>query len=75
MADPQQGGDGAPSAALTIDKIYLKDLSLAQYAILAGIPQSPTSFDLVKNAEETCLDAPVPEDPVDFYFAFLPPMP
>src|SRR6476661_8360113 len=29
----------------------LKDLSLAQYAILAGIPQSPTAFDLVKNAE------------------------
>jgi membrane peptidoglycan carboxypeptidase len=43
----------------------LKDLSLAQYAILAGIPQSPTSFDLVKNAEETCLDTPVPEDPDD----------
>ncbi len=41
----------------------LKDLSLAQYAILAGIPQSPTAFDLVKNAEEVCLDDPVPEDP------------
>ena len=36
MADPQQGGDGAPSAAFTIDKIYLKDLSLES----PGAPQS-----------------------------------
>src|SRR6476646_5743316 len=43
----------------------LKDLSLAQYAILAGIPQSPTAFDLVKNAAEVCLDDPVPENPED----------
>ncbi len=28
----------------------LKDLTLAQAAILAAIPQSPTAFDLVKNA-------------------------
>lgn len=32
----------------------LKDLSLAQYAILAAIPKSPTKFDLVKNAEPVC---------------------
>ena len=32
----------------------LSKLTLAQAAILAGIPQSPTSFDLIKNAEETC---------------------
>ena len=32
----------------------LSKLTLAQAAILAGIPQSPTTFDLVKNAEETC---------------------
>jgi membrane peptidoglycan carboxypeptidase len=38
----------------------LEDLSLAQYAILAAIPQSPTKFDLLKNAEEVCLD---PVDP------------
>ena len=30
----------------------LKDLTLAQMALLAGIPQSPTKFDLVKNADE-----------------------
>ena len=36
---------------------------LAQYAILAAIPQSPTKFDLIKNAEEVCLDTPVPERP------------
>ena len=34
----------------------LADLTLAQYAILAAIPQSPTKFDLLKNAEEVCLD-------------------
>ena len=37
MADPQQGGDGAPSAAFSIDKIYLKDLSLEN-------PAAPQSF-------------------------------
>ena len=36
MADPQQGGDGAQSAAFSIDKIYLKDLSLEN----PGAPQS-----------------------------------
>ena len=36
----------------------LKDLTLAECALLAGIPQSPTTFDLVRNAvEETYTDA------------------
>ncbi len=36
----------------------LKDLTLAQMALLAAIPQSPTRFDLVRNAvEETYKDA------------------
>ncbi len=34
----------------------LDELTLAEYAILAAIPQSPTKFDLVRNAEEVCLD-------------------
>jgi penicillin-binding protein 1A len=34
----------------------LDELTLAEYAILAAIPQSPTRFDLVRNAEEICLD-------------------
>ncbi len=38
----------------------LKDLTLAQFALLAAIPQSPTKFDLIKNAEEVCLE-PVAE--------------
>jgi membrane peptidoglycan carboxypeptidase len=37
----------------------LKDLTLAEAAILAAIPQSPTKFDLVKNAEQVC-DETVP---------------
>ncbi len=36
MADPQQQGDGAQGAAFSIDKIYLKDLSLES----PGAPQS-----------------------------------
>jgi membrane peptidoglycan carboxypeptidase len=32
----------------------LSKLTLAQAAILAAIPQSPTSYDLMKNAEEQC---------------------
>ncbi len=34
----------------------LEDLTLAEHAILAAIPQSPTRFDLVRNSEEVCLD-------------------
>ena len=48
---------GVAAAAQTYWRKDLKDLTLAQYAILAGIPKSPTSFDLVKNAvEETYTD-------------------
>jgi penicillin-binding protein 1A len=32
----------------------LSKLTLAQAAILAAIPQSPTTYDLIKNAEEQC---------------------
>ena len=32
----------------------LAKLDLAQMAILAGIPQSPTSYDLLKNATDVC---------------------
>ena len=38
----------------------LADLSLAQDAILAAIPQSPTKYDLVRNAASICLED-VPE--------------
>ena len=37
MADPQQPGDGAQGATFSIDKIYVKDLSLEN-------PGSPQSF-------------------------------
>jgi len=39
MADPQHPGDGAPSATFSIDRIYIKDLSLEN-------PGSPQSFTL-----------------------------
>ena len=39
----------------------LKDLTIAQFAIIAAIPQSPTKFDLLKNAVEICLDEDLQE--------------
>ena len=39
----------------------LADLTLAEDAILAAIPQSPTKFDLMRNANEVCLDSNVAE--------------
>ena len=43
---------GVAAAAQSYWKKDLKDLTLAQYAILAGIPKSPTAYDLVQNATE-----------------------
>jgi peptidoglycan glycosyltransferase len=45
---------GIAAAANTYFGKDLKDLTLAQDAILAAIPQSPTKFDLSKNAEQVC---------------------
>jgi membrane peptidoglycan carboxypeptidase len=48
---------GVAAAAQTYWKKDLKDLTLAQWAILAGIPKSPTNYDLVLNSvEETYTD-------------------
>ncbi len=45
---------GIAAAARTYFDKDLKDLTLAQDAVLAAIPQSPTKFDLIKNSEEDC---------------------
>jgi membrane peptidoglycan carboxypeptidase len=45
---------GVAAAAESYFGKPLKDLTLAQMAILAAIPQSPSQYDLVKNAVETC---------------------
>ncbi len=45
---------GVKAAAKSYFGKDLADLSLAEAAILAGIPQSPTAFDLVRNAVEEC---------------------
>ena len=48
---------GVAAAANSYWKKALPDLTLAEAALLAAIPQSPTKFDLVKNAiEETYTD-------------------
>jgi membrane peptidoglycan carboxypeptidase len=49
---------GVAAAAQSYWHKSLKDLTLAQYAILAGIPKSPSNYDLIQNAvEDTCTDA------------------
>lgn len=45
---------GVKAAGLGYFGKDLPDLSLAQMAILAAIPQSPTDYDLVRNAVEQC---------------------
>jgi membrane peptidoglycan carboxypeptidase len=45
---------GVKAAALTYFGLPLDKLSLSQIAILAAIPQSPTKFDLMQNAQQTC---------------------
>jgi membrane peptidoglycan carboxypeptidase len=56
---------GVKAAAKGYFGKQLDELSLAQYAILAAIPQSPTRFDLMRNAEEVCLDANPPDPESD----------
>src|SRR4029079_3492706 len=51
---------GIKAAAKTYFGKPLAELPLAQMAILAAIPQSPTRFDLVRNADSECLED-VPE--------------
>jgi peptidoglycan glycosyltransferase len=45
---------GVKAAARAYFDKDLADLTLAEAAILAAIPQSPTAFDLVRNATEVC---------------------
>jgi peptidoglycan glycosyltransferase len=51
---------GVKAAAITYFGKPLDQLTLAQAAILAAIPQSPTKFDLIQNAVPTC-QVPVAE--------------
>ena len=45
---------GVAAAAQSYFGKPLQDLTLAQMAILAGIPQSPSTYDLVANAQTVC---------------------
>jgi membrane peptidoglycan carboxypeptidase len=47
---------GVKAAAKTYFGKALKDLTLAQAAILAAIPQSPTAFALTTHAEQVCAE-------------------
>ncbi len=54
---------GVAAAARGYFGIDLKDLTLAQAAILAALPKSPSTYDLVQNAVLECLDPG--SDPTD----------
>jgi membrane peptidoglycan carboxypeptidase len=45
---------GVAAASVSYFNKPVAELSLAQYAVLAAIPQSPTEFDLVRNAVTEC---------------------
>ena len=45
---------GVKAAAISYFNKELDELTLAQYAVLASIPQSPTKFDLMRNAVREC---------------------
>jgi membrane peptidoglycan carboxypeptidase len=45
---------GVQAAAVGYFGKDLKDLDLAQFAVLAAIPQSPTKYDLMRNAIREC---------------------
>jgi Membrane carboxypeptidase (penicillin-binding protein) len=47
---------GVKAAAKSYFGKSLAELTLAQDAILAAIPQSPTQYDLVRNAQSVCLE-------------------
>ncbi len=47
---------GVKAAAKTYFGKELKDLTLAEAAILAGIPKSPTNYDLSRAAQQVCVD-------------------
>ena len=52
---------GIKAAAKSYFGKELKDLTVAEAAILAGLPKSPSNYDLVLNAIEEC-DVPLAED-------------
>ncbi|MHB8893377.1 MAG: transglycosylase domain-containing protein, partial [Candidatus Limnocylindrales bacterium] len=53
---------GVAAAAESYFGVPLKDITLAQAAILAALPQAPSSYDLVKNAVEDCVEPGETED-------------
>ena len=56
---------GVAAAAKSYFGVELKDLTLAQAAILAALPKSPSTYDLVQNAELVCLDPGAEESEAD----------
>ena len=53
---------GVAAAAQGYFGVALSDVTLAQAAILAALPQAPSSYDLVQNAVEECIEPGATED-------------
>ncbi len=53
---------GVSAAAQAYFGVDLQSLDLAQAAILAAIPKAPSSYDLVQNAVDECIDPNAPQD-------------
>ncbi len=53
---------GVAAAAQAYFGVELKDLTLAQAAILAALPKAPSSYDLVQNAILECIDPAADEE-------------
>ncbi len=53
---------GVAAAAQAYFGVDLQNLDLAQAAILAAIPKAPSSYDLVQNAVDECIDPNAPQD-------------
>ncbi len=63
---------GIQAAAKSYFGKTLAQLTLAQNAILAAIPQSPTKFDLVRSAEAICLDNVAEDEECTNFKLFVP---
>jgi membrane peptidoglycan carboxypeptidase len=63
---------GIKAAALGYFGKPLEELTLAQNAILAAIPQAPTKFDLMKNAEAICLTEVTAEEECEEFELVVP---
>ncbi len=64
---------GVAAAAREYFGVALKDLTLAQAAIIAALPKSPSTYDLVQNADIECVDPTADPETCDKTQLVVPP--